>query len=101
MLPPQTGFLEATLKHLHATFHTPFAKRGADDDDDDDDDDVDDDDGVSSSSRKPKVFPVLPWRDMASWVRKEVNPLASEEHLRELIQQLQLQGDVSRCFCCC
>ena len=39
------------MKHLHAAFHTPFAKRGADDDDDDDeDDDVDDDDGVSSSS---------------------------------------------------
>ena len=87
VLPPQTGFLDAALKRLQATFHPPVDNVNYYDDDDDDDDD--------SPHRRSGIFPVLPWRDLTDFVRREVNPLASEEHLRELIQQLQLQGDVS------
>ncbi|CAF1544743.1 unnamed protein product, partial [Adineta ricciae] len=39
-------------------------------------------------------FPVMPWSRFLDSVRQEVNPLASDEHMRELIQQLQLMGEV-------
>ena len=40
-------------------------------------------------------FPVMPWSRFLDSVRQEVNPLASDEHMRELIQQLQLMGEVN------
>ena len=39
-------------------------------------------------------FPVLPWLHFMSHVRDEVNPLAADDHLKEVIQQLQLMGEV-------
>ena len=83
VLPPQTGFLTAALKYLQSHFNTSVDKK------DDVEDDYEDD-----FPRKLGVYPVLPWKELAGIIRAQVNPLASEEHLRELIQQLQLQGDV-------
>ncbi|KAF4525045.1 hypothetical protein B566_EDAN001959 [Ephemera danica] len=40
-------------------------------------------------------FPVLHWSDLAQLVRIHVNPLASEEHLRELLHQLIFLGEAS------
>ncbi|UJR37554.1 hypothetical protein I4U23_030255 [Adineta vaga] len=39
-------------------------------------------------------FPVMSWSRFLDCVRQEINPLASDEHMRELIQQLQLMGEV-------
>ncbi|CAN7988441.1 unnamed protein product, partial [Ixodes pacificus] len=39
-------------------------------------------------------FPVLSWRQFMDMVHIQVNPLAGEEHMRELIHQLQLMGEV-------
>lgn len=39
-------------------------------------------------------FPVMSWSRFLECVRQEINPLASDEHMRELIQQLQLMGEV-------
>lgn len=39
-------------------------------------------------------FPVLSWRQFMDMVHIQVNPLAGEEHMKELIHQLQLMGEV-------
>lgn len=39
-------------------------------------------------------FPVVTWPNFVELLRKEVNPLAGEAHCRQLIQQLQLMGEV-------
>uniref|UniRef100_A0A158P882 Non-specific serine/threonine protein kinase n=1 Tax=Angiostrongylus cantonensis TaxID=6313 RepID=A0A158P882_ANGCA len=39
-------------------------------------------------------FPVVSWPTFASIVRTDVNPLTGEAHCRQLIQQLQLIGEV-------
>ncbi|KAK7866658.1 hypothetical protein R5R35_000274 [Gryllus longicercus] len=43
--------------------------------------------------RNSPNFPVLPWPSFVELVHCNVNPLAGEEHLRELLQQLQLMGE--------
>ncbi|XP_064461428.1 death-associated protein kinase 1-like isoform X2 [Ornithodoros turicata] len=63
-LPKSTGFLESMVLHL------PNWRK-------------------SSPS-----FPVLTWRQFMDMVHIQVNPLAGEEHMRELIHQLQLMGEV-------
>ncbi|XP_077533431.1 death-associated protein kinase 1-like isoform X3 [Haemaphysalis longicornis] len=63
-LPKSTGFLESMVGHL------PNWRK-------------------SSPS-----FPVLSWRQFMDMVHIQVNPLAGEEHMRELIHQLQLMGEV-------
>ncbi|XP_054918873.1 death-associated protein kinase 1-like isoform X3 [Dermacentor andersoni] len=63
-LPKSTGFLESMVGHL------PNWRK-------------------SSPS-----FPVLTWRQFMDMVHIQVNPLAGEEHMRELIHQLQLMGEV-------
>jgi death-associated protein kinase len=39
-------------------------------------------------------YPVIAWRQFVDLIREKVNPLASNEHFREVIQQLQLMGEV-------
>lgn len=39
-------------------------------------------------------FPVLPWPNFIEFVRSKINNLTSEEHMKELVQQLQLMGEV-------
>ncbi len=39
-------------------------------------------------------YPVLPWPGFVELARARVNLLASEEHMKELIQQLQILGEV-------
>ncbi|CAN7937643.1 unnamed protein product [Ixodes hexagonus] len=63
-LPKSTGFLDSMVGHL------PNWRK-------------------SSPS-----FPVLSWRQFMDMVHIQVNPLAGEEHMRELIHQLQLMGEV-------
>ncbi|KAJ9574049.1 hypothetical protein L9F63_008575, partial [Diploptera punctata] len=44
--------------------------------------------------RNSASFPVVPWFIFVELVHCNVNPLAGEEHMKELIQQLQLMGEV-------
>ncbi len=73
-LPKSTGFLDATIAY------------------------------VQNLRRQLSSFPVIPWPRFVQLVRSEVNPLAGETHCRQLIQQLQLIGEVgaasSAPFCC-
>ena len=39
-------------------------------------------------------FPVIPWQQFMDHVREQVNPLSADDHLKEVIQQLQLMGEV-------
>ena len=39
-------------------------------------------------------FPVIPWHHFIDHVRCNVNPLAADDHMKEVIQQLQLMGEV-------
>ena len=64
-LPMTTGFLEATVATL------PLWRR------------------VTSSC------PVVSWSSFTEYVRRQVNLLAGEDHLRTLMRQLQLSGEVS------
>lgn len=63
-LPKSTGFLESMVSHLPAW------------------------------CRSSQSFPVLSWHQFVEMVHGQVNPLAGEDHMRELIQQLQLMGEV-------
>ncbi|GIY91721.1 death-associated protein kinase dapk-1 [Caerostris extrusa] len=55
---------------------------------------------LSTSWRKSRCcFPVLPWQEFMDLVHSEVNPLAGEEHMKELIQQLQIMGEVLYIAC--
>ena len=45
-----------------------------------------------SASLQP--FPVVSWPQFVEYLHNVVNPLAGEEHLKEVIQQLQLMGEV-------
>ncbi|XP_013389888.1 death-associated protein kinase 1 isoform X2 [Lingula anatina] len=49
---------------------------------------------LPSWRRSSSSFPVLSWQQFVEYARAKVNPLASEEHLKTLIQQLQLMGEV-------
>lgn len=48
--------------------------------------------------RNLAAFPVVPCFTFVDLVRCNVNPLAGEEHMKELIQQLQLMGEVCTCM---
>ena len=39
-------------------------------------------------------FPAVSWSQFVDVAHQQVNPLAGEEHLREVVQQLQLMGEV-------
>jgi len=41
------------------------------------------------------VFPVVSWTTFVDYIRTRVNILATEEHLRELVNQLHFIGEVS------
>ena len=41
-----------------------------------------------------QAFPVVTWTAFIEYLHLMVNPLAGEEHLKEVIQQLQLMGEV-------
>ncbi|CAL1266138.1 unnamed protein product [Larinioides sclopetarius] len=69
-LPKSTGFLEGVCSHLSTTW------------------------------RKSRCcFPVMSWKEFIDLVHSEVNPLAGEEHMKELIQQLQIMGEVVYIAC--
>ena len=44
--------------------------------------------------RSLNPFPAVSWPGFIHYVHDVVNPLAGEEHLKEVIQQLQLMGEV-------
>lgn len=39
-------------------------------------------------------YPVMGWRQFVEQIRESINPLASDDHLNELVQQLQLMGEI-------
>jgi hypothetical protein len=39
--------------------------------------------------------PVITWAHFVENTRQKINPLAANDHMREIIQQLQLMGEVS------
>ena len=39
-------------------------------------------------------LPVILWQDFMGHVRENLNPLAADDHMKEVIQQLQLMGEV-------
>ena len=43
-------------------------------------------------------FPIMSWSNFVDNIRREVNPLASDEHMQDLVQQLQLMGEVNISF---
>ncbi|KAJ1350942.1 Death-associated protein kinase 1 [Parelaphostrongylus tenuis] len=49
---------------------------------------------LQSMRKQYANFPVVSWPTFASIVRTDVNPLTGEAHCRQLIQQLQLIGEV-------
>ncbi|KAL3866656.1 hypothetical protein ACJMK2_043939 [Sinanodonta woodiana] len=49
---------------------------------------------LPSWRRSSSSFPVLSWQQFMDHLRSKVNPLAGEEHLKTLVQQLQLCGEV-------
>ena len=50
---------------------------------------------LSSWKRSSSSFPVLTWQQFGVYVRSKVNPLAGDDHLKHLIQQLQVIGEVT------
>lgn len=69
-LTKSTGFLDATINHL-------------------------------IQLRKLQAsFPVVSWPAFIEMTRSCVNPLAGEVHCRQLIQQLQLMGEVNVVIVC-
>ncbi|GAB6019977.1 Death-associated protein kinase 1 [Chamberlinius hualienensis] len=63
-LPKSTGFLRSTSSH------------------------------ISTWCRACPSFPLFTWNQFVDVIHKEVNPLAGEEHMRELMHQLQLMGEI-------
>ncbi|XP_071039017.1 death-associated protein kinase 1 [Parasteatoda tepidariorum] len=43
--------------------------------------------------------PSLSWKEFTDFIHSEVNPLAGEEHMKELVQQLQIMGEVLYISC--
>ena len=41
------------------------------------------------------TLPMMSWSRFVDCIRQEINPLASDEHMRELVQQLQIMGEVN------
>ena len=41
-------------------------------------------------------MPVVLWHNFIDHVRGNLNPLAADDHMKEVIQQLQLMGEVSK-----
>ena len=64
-LKPSTVFLERCTYHIEQHWRKAFAH-----------------------------FPMMSWSQFIDSIRQDVNPLASDEHMRELVQQLQLMGEV-------
>ena len=51
---------------------------------------------LSSWRRSSSSFPVLSWQQFIDYVRLNVNPLAGDDHLKHLVKQLQLAGEVNK-----
>ena len=51
--------------------------------------------------RENHIYPVLTWPLFAEAVRSKVNPLASDDHIKLLVEQLQLMGEVREKCCSC
>ena len=45
------------------------------------------------SFKSEQTYPVIRWKSFVEQIREEINPLASDDHLYELMQQLQLMGN--------
>jgi hypothetical protein len=43
-------------------------------------------------------FPAVAWHHFIDHIRSNVNPLAADDHMKEVIQQLQLMGEVSSSY---
>ena len=41
-------------------------------------------------------FPAVAWHHFIDHIRTNINPLAADDHMKEVIQQLQLMGEVKR-----
>jgi hypothetical protein len=41
-------------------------------------------------------FQAVPWHYFVDHVRMNINPLAADDHMKEIIQQLQLMGEVMK-----
>ncbi|XP_076443488.1 death-associated protein kinase dapk-1-like isoform X2 [Babylonia areolata] len=44
--------------------------------------------------KESSAYPVLTWPDFTETIRSKVNPLASNDHMKLLVEQLQLMGEV-------
>ncbi|XP_070176153.1 death-associated protein kinase 1-like isoform X2 [Littorina saxatilis] len=44
--------------------------------------------------RENHIYPVLTWPQLSDAVRSKVNPLAADDHIKILVEQLQLMGEV-------
>uniref|UniRef100_A0A0N5D537 Non-specific serine/threonine protein kinase n=1 Tax=Thelazia callipaeda TaxID=103827 RepID=A0A0N5D537_THECL len=49
---------------------------------------------IASLRKQHASFPVITWPHFTALIRNDVNPLAGDNHCRQLIQQLQLIGEV-------
>ena len=49
---------------------------------------------LASWRRSSSSFPVLSWQQFVEYVRSKVNPLAGDDHMKQLVKQLQLTGEV-------
>ncbi|XP_052792914.1 death-associated protein kinase 1-like isoform X2 [Mya arenaria] len=49
---------------------------------------------LPSWRRSSSSFPVLSWQQFTEFVRSKVNPLVGENHVKHLIEQLQLVGEI-------
>lgn len=49
---------------------------------------------IAGLRKQHASFPVITWPHFTTLVRNEVNSLAGDSHCRQLIQQLQLIGEV-------
>uniref|UniRef100_A0A915CZY8 Uncharacterized protein n=1 Tax=Ditylenchus dipsaci TaxID=166011 RepID=A0A915CZY8_9BILA len=49
---------------------------------------------LSQLRKRYSSFPIITWPHFSNVVRSEINPLSTDSHCRQLVQQLQLIGEV-------
>ena len=52
---------------------------------------------LPSWRRSSSSYPVLTWQQFVEFVRSKVNPLVCENHIKHLVEQLQMVGEVCTC----
>jgi death-associated protein kinase len=53
---------------------------------------------LPSWRRSSSSYPVLSWQQFIEFVRSKVNPLVGENHIKHLVEQLQIIGEVCGAF---